>query len=81
MPKMLYFITGETKLGQIDAFKLAKPAVSDLERAQALLDKVRAKTATQRFELLAIEASNAPGWTALGDKLDDDEILESNFEA
>jgi hypothetical protein len=82
MPKkMLFFIVGATAHGSIETLQFVKPGVSDAERAQALLDKARAKTPNRRLELFAIAAADAPGFQALGDKMDDDEIVEDDFEA
>lgn len=74
--KMLYFIVGAMN----DTMQLAKPGVTDYERAQSLLTKLREQRPNRKFELLAIEQSNAPGWQALGDKMGDEALLETDFE-
>ena len=56
MPKMLYFIVGAAKVGTIETLQLVKPGLTNPERAELLLDKVRASEPNRRFELLAIEA-------------------------
>lgn len=75
MAKMLYLVLGDAKIGSIDSFRLERPALSNGERAQLLLDKIRTAKAERRYELLAVEAADFPGWKPLGDKMSDDEFV------
>ena len=77
MPKLLHFIVHQPT--DAVGFELYKPAVSDGDRARAILERLRAAQPNKTLDVLEIEQSNAPGWKALGDKMSDDEIVEGDF--
>lgn len=76
--KMLHYIVGDVKVGNITTLQFVKPAVTDIERAEALLTRVRTQKPERRFEIFSVE--KAPGWNALGDTMEDDDILDEDFE-